>query len=226
VKRTFDICVYCGKRKKLTVDHVPPKLFLAPPYPPNLLTVPACHECNASFTKNDEYTRTVVILDVRASNNTDAQAKLPAVMRSLLRPDARRLAEYLARSTEKSTILGEDSRPWADAIEMDRNRVHASGERMIRGLYFVEMQEALPQDAAVRVAAKAGISAREPAIQEFARLYARAAVRRDRAIGTAFSYAAGFMGNISVWMMLLYDYFAWLGTVDCRTVYERQTSWP
>ena len=86
MKRTFDICVYCGKRKKLTVDHVPPKLFLAPPYPPNLLTVPACHECNASFTKNDEYTRTVVILDVRASNNTDAQAKLPAVMRSLLRP--------------------------------------------------------------------------------------------------------------------------------------------
>ena len=127
------------------------------------------------------------------------------------------------RSTGKSTILGEDGVPWANAIKIDRKRVRASGERMIRGLYFIEMQKLLPRGAVVRVAARAGVSAREPAIQEFARFYARTPVRRDRAIGTAFSYAAGFTGNISVWMMLLYDYFAWLGTVDCRPVSERQT---
>jgi len=223
VNRAFGICVYCGKQKKLTVDHVPPKLFLARPYPPNLLTVPACDECNASFMKNDEYTRTVVTLDVRAANNSDARVNLPAVIRSLGRPDARGLAEYLVRSTEKSTILGEDGVPWANAIEIDRKRVQAAGERLIRGLYFIEMQKPLARGAMVRVAARPGVSAREPAIQEFARLYARAAVRRDRAIGTAFSYAAGFTGNISVWMMLLYDYFAWLGTVDCRPISERQT---
>lgn len=173
--------------------------------------------------KNDEYTRTVVTLDARAASNSDGQAKLPAVIRSLRRPDAKGLAEYLARSTEEGTILREDGVPWAKAIEIDRKRVNASGERMIRGLYFIEMRRPLPRDAAVRVAAKAGVSSREAGIQEFARFYARTATRRDRAIGTAFSYVAGFTGNISVWMMLLYDYFAWLGTVDCRPVSERQT---
>jgi hypothetical protein len=173
--------------------------------------------------KNDEYTRTIVTLDVRASNNSDAKTNLPAVIRSLQRPDARGLAEFLAMNTEKSAILGQDGVPWANAIEVDRKRVHASGERMIRGLFFIEMQKPLPRDAIVRVAAKAGVSSREPGIQEFARSYARAAIRPDRAIGTAFSYVAGFMASISFWMMLLYDYFAWLGTVDCRPLSERQT---
>src|SRR5438128_12075787 len=50
------ICVYCGREKKLTMDHVPPKLLFASPYPPNLPTVPYCRDCNASFQKDDDYT--------------------------------------------------------------------------------------------------------------------------------------------------------------------------
>jgi hypothetical protein len=213
-KASRGVCVYCGSQKELTVDHVPPKVLLARPYPPDLLTVPACSECNSSFMKDDEYTRSVLTLDVRASTNADAQSNLPNVLRSLRRPDARGLTEYLISKTEKSTLLGPDGAPWSDVIEIDRKRINACGARMIRGLFFIEMRKPLSQAAVVRVAAKAGISAREPGIREFARFYSRAPVRRDRAIGNAFSYAAGFHEDISFWMMLLYDYFAWLGTVD------------
>ncbi len=76
------------------------------PYPPNLLTVPACLPCNKSFQKDDEYTRTMLAMDVRASKNADAQSNLPAVFRSLQRPDARGFAEYLAKQADRSTILG------------------------------------------------------------------------------------------------------------------------
>ena len=60
------ICAYCGKEKNLTRDHVPPKVLLAEPYPANLLTVPACHECNRRFQRDDDYTRSMLALDLRA----------------------------------------------------------------------------------------------------------------------------------------------------------------
>jgi hypothetical protein len=44
-----------------------PKLLLAPPFPANLITVPACYDCNQSFQKDDEYTRFITGIDFRAS---------------------------------------------------------------------------------------------------------------------------------------------------------------
>ena len=87
------LCAYCGKAKKLTADHVPPKLFLEQPFPANLMTVPACGDCNQGFKADDEYTRTVLAVDIRANWNHAAQFNLPAILRSLQRPDARGFAE-------------------------------------------------------------------------------------------------------------------------------------
>jgi hypothetical protein len=72
---------------------VPPKLLLAKPYPDNLITVPGCSHCNASFQGNDEYTRFVVSIDVRASEQHDARLKLPAILRSMKKPNAKALAD-------------------------------------------------------------------------------------------------------------------------------------
>ena len=47
-------CIYCGGKPE-TKDHVPPKIFLDEPYPPDLPVVPACRNCNKSFSKNDLY---------------------------------------------------------------------------------------------------------------------------------------------------------------------------
>ena len=70
-------CIYCGDHKSLTVDHIPPKALLMRPYPQNLITVRACRACNQSFQKDDECTRTMVAIDVRASSNTAGQSNLP-----------------------------------------------------------------------------------------------------------------------------------------------------
>ena len=40
-KNKHRTCAYCRKFKKSTVDHVPPKLLLEQPFPPNLLRYPA-----------------------------------------------------------------------------------------------------------------------------------------------------------------------------------------
>jgi hypothetical protein len=50
-------CIYCEEQKPVTADHVPPTNLLDRPFPPNLLIVPACSDCNGWFSKDDEYFR-------------------------------------------------------------------------------------------------------------------------------------------------------------------------
>jgi hypothetical protein len=212
------VCVYCGEQRKLTADHVPPKLLFAQPYPTNLITVPACRSCNASFQKDDEYTRTVISLDVRASKNLDVQLKLPAILRSLKKPNARAFAEYLASQTAASAVVAPDGAPMGQIVNVDRARVNATGARIIRGLYFVEMGRPLTPNAVMRVEARGGpLRPDEADARTIAHAYCKFSEHRDGAIGTAFSYAAGFGDGMSVWIMLLYDYFLWVGTVDARS---------
>jgi len=49
-----NICVYCNNIAN-TKEHVPPKCFLDKPFPFNLKTVPACGDCNKSYSKDEEY---------------------------------------------------------------------------------------------------------------------------------------------------------------------------
>jgi len=74
-KNVRDACIYCGTRKDLTSDHVPPKALFAEPRPSHLITVPACRPCNKSYVKDDEYFR-VAVLAQAASEQDPAAAKL------------------------------------------------------------------------------------------------------------------------------------------------------
>lgn len=47
-------CVYCGKPAD-TREHIPSKVFLDDPFPENLATIPACFECNNSFSDDEKY---------------------------------------------------------------------------------------------------------------------------------------------------------------------------
>lgn len=52
--RLRNVCAYCGEYAE-TEDHVPSKCFLDKPLPQNPPVVPCCHQCNASFTEDEEY---------------------------------------------------------------------------------------------------------------------------------------------------------------------------
>ncbi len=51
------LCVYCQEVVGSTDDHVPPALLFPKPRPSDLITVPACPQCNAGFEKDEEYIR-------------------------------------------------------------------------------------------------------------------------------------------------------------------------
>jgi hypothetical protein len=220
IRNKHGICVYCGQEKKLTVDHVPPKLLFATPYPANLLTVPSCRDCNKSFQKDDEYTRTVVCLDDRAKHHKDAKAKLPAVLRSLERPTAKAFADYLVSQSRETIVLGPNGIPLIE-MELSNTRLNATGARIMRGLFYVETGSSLPQSAALKIGSTMGLSASDAFALQFARVYSGCSKRRDREIGEAFNYVAAFGSGFSIWLMMLYGYFFWAGTTDSRSVVKR-----
>jgi len=212
-----EMCVYCGADKDITVDHVPPKLLLTRPFPENLITVPACFPCNQSFQKDDEYMRTMLSIDVRASKNTAAQSNLPAILRSLQRPDARSFVEYLASQTNQTVILDQHGSPMGQMTELDHTRLSRAGQRFVRALYFSETRTPLPVGALVRVGATTGLRATDAETITIARALKTLPDWIDGSVGTAFSYVAALGPELSFWFMLLYDFFFWLATVDCRT---------
>ncbi len=50
--------------------------------------VPACEECNQSFRADDEYTGTVIALDIRAATHRDVIGNIASIARSLQNPGA------------------------------------------------------------------------------------------------------------------------------------------
>jgi hypothetical protein len=84
-------CLYCGRGfdedRRRSVDHVPSKTLLQPPYPGNLPTVPACVECNSGFSDDEEYVKVLISCVLSGSADPSAQ------------PDAKARAALL-RSTE------------------------------------------------------------------------------------------------------------------------------
>lgn len=213
-------CVYCGTDKDITVDHVPPKLLLMRPHPPNLITVPACRACNQSFQKDDEYVRTMLCIDVRASSNAAAQSNLPAVLRSLRRANAKAFVEYLTRQAERSVVLGQDGSPMGQVFELEKVRVNRAGERLVRALHFAETGTPIPDGARLRVGCNTNIRPGDTALKEIAQAMAAFRERRHRYVGTAFGYLAALGPESSAWLIQLYDFFVWIGTVDSRELKE------
>jgi hypothetical protein len=50
-------------------------------------------------------------------------------------------------------------------------------------------------------------------IQQFALLYSMCTDHRAKAVGDAFNYLAAFHQDFSVWLLILYDEFAWAVTI-------------
>jgi hypothetical protein len=152
-RTTLGPCTYCGEVRELTRDHVPPKGLFSRPRPSNLITVPACVECNRGASKDEEYCRLTLSLRAETANNPAAQRVSTEAVRSLFRGNnvgfltsfASTLREVVVR-TPQGLILGT-----AGTYEMDYGRVHRVLAKTIRGLYRHDFGCCLPANIAVVV---------------------------------------------------------------------------
>ena len=116
------VCVYCGGTPD-TVDHVPSKVLLDEPYPPNLPVVGCCESCNNSFSVDERYV--ACLLECAALGSCE-----PA---GLMREKVRRLMSekrHLRRTLEAACTLGAHGRV---TFRPDPERLQAVVMKLARG---------------------------------------------------------------------------------------------
>lgn len=136
------ICALCGRRGKVTRDHIPPKCLFGKKgcLPSDLITIPACDTCNLKTSRDDEYLRFVMAGRADVAGHPVADSLRDSIVRSLGRPEARAFARSFIESlatvdafTDGGIYLGPRI-----GFRRDYARVEAAIKKIIRGLFFHE----------------------------------------------------------------------------------------
>lgn len=143
------LCVYCAKKSAETLDHVPPKSFFPQPRPSNLITVPACRECNSSAGKDEDYFLASFMFG--DAGNTNAGKML--WRQKLRRMFSKNLG--LRRKIGSGISFGHLTTPSGIylgrrmGLKFDESRFDRVVQKIVRGVYYYEYGQALLTDTEV-----------------------------------------------------------------------------
>lgn len=206
-------CVYCGRVRPLTDDHVPPKALCGKPKPADLIVVPSCTRCNNGASRDDEYFKTVMVLKDRAGGHPEAVAIRDSVFRGLaMRKKAKfrlrilRSMRDVALRTPAGLHIGK-----APGFDVDLTRLDRVVGRVTRGLYWHHHDHVrLPDDHTVGVWSEDGLrginreeanllrtTLVDPVLNNPAREIARGVLR--------YWYASSDRPHITGWLLEFYE---------------------
>ena len=143
------ICVYCGKLKEITKDHVPPECFFPKPKPSNLITVPSCVECNRGAGKDEEFFLATFMFSevgVTEAGKMLWNEKLHRMYEKNLglRGKIAKSLHYSDIYTPAGIFLGRRM-----VIDQDTKSFDKVVNKILRGLYYFEFSELLPANTEV-----------------------------------------------------------------------------
>ena len=132
-------CIFCGSGEDMTVDHIPPKALFPEPHPSNMLTVPCCKKCNESFSKDDEYFRTVLVSHASVYSDPNVQAVNEKLIRSMIRPKAKAMASAIRKSLHVVDVTSRDGiyLGISPAMRVSADRINHITVRIARGLFYI-----------------------------------------------------------------------------------------
>jgi len=145
-----NLCAICGTREAVTRDHIPPKGIFPKPRPVNLITVPACRECNNGASELDDLFK--VYLSMQAAESCELGTKLfnEKTIRTLERNQnllntIREQSTEIVSSDPSGNIVSQTGVLW-------NSEAHdAVIERITRGLYFHHTRTCVPEGSSVKV---------------------------------------------------------------------------
>lgn len=142
-KKKQGICAYCGKYvARITDDHVIPSCLFAYNPPRMYVKVPACVPCNREKSRDDDYLRDMLVMDITSNGH-------PVVQEILRRKLARSTSavaktiwtnlEFVPAFTESGLYIG-----MLPSVPLDTNRVDRIFSTIIRGLYYKLYKTRIP----------------------------------------------------------------------------------
>ena len=200
-----ELCVYCG-HPATTRDHIPPESLFTPPLPGNLVTVPACDDCNGGASRDDEVFRNeLAFMAGSFGESVKATARLQPTLRGIRRNKATLArivtsAQLVERYSPSGLYLGHGYA--VPVIPGVQQRVIT---RIVRGLYWHHFQTRLADDAQITLVF---IDKRKPHWQEA--LYSLQSLGLRHVLigdGDTFQYLYGQANDdpaFSVWLLILF----------------------
>jgi hypothetical protein len=143
-------CYLCGVRSADTKDHLFPSGLFNKPLPSNLLTLPACSQCNNALSSDEEQFR-VFVASGRAFE-TKAGCR---IWTERIRPDLKggrpRLKPLIKSQTKAARVLSESGTPlgYTWILEVAREIVNRVLRKIAKGLYFLDTGNVLPDDVQI-----------------------------------------------------------------------------
>ena len=201
------VCVYCGSRKNLTKDHVPPKCLFAKPLPENLITVPSCRKCNKDASNDDEYFRLILANRRDVRDHPEASKTREKTARSLRYPEARGLTRAFLSGVRSLYFMNELGviEPGA-AYFVEYNRIYRVASRIVKGLFWNETRECLPREYEVLARVDSDLPQIDQATKE---MFYQALKEEPRNVGReVFKYwfkATPEDKFASIWILLFYE---------------------
>lgn len=128
--RLRGVCVYCGGSPN-TRDHVPSRVLLDEPYPPNLPVADCCETCNTGFSLDEQYVACFIDC-VIAGSTSPGEVERPKVARMLT--DTPSLAARIATTEQRSA---EGQQTW----QPEMSRVNNVVLKLARGHAAYELGE-------------------------------------------------------------------------------------
>ncbi|NQZ87500.1 MAG: hypothetical protein HRT54_07950 [Colwellia sp.] len=150
------LCAICGLRESASRDHVPPKAIFPRPRPNNLITVPACFECNNGASDYDDLFK--VFLSLQASAHSEIAERLfnENTIRTLERNQ--RLLNTIREESRQLEVTDANGQLTTATGILWNSEAHDSViERTIRGLYFHHQRIIMPENCELRVQFLRGI---------------------------------------------------------------------
>jgi len=134
-------CYLCAG-EATTRDHVPPRGFFNE-VPNNIITIPACHQCNNSYAKDEEYFRTMVAAQCYDKSAAARQVWQGPVIRALWRKGYEGLRKRLLRKSMLIQLPPGRGLPIAAVFVVEGGRAARVVRKIVKGLYFALRDERL-----------------------------------------------------------------------------------
>lgn len=201
-KKKHGECVYCGLLTEVTKEHVPPRSIFPKPYPDNLIYVLACKKCNSSYSKDDEYLRDVFSILMPTATHPEAKKLRGAGIRSFQRE---KKATFVGQFFGTAAPIITSNDEVSVGLEILAHRMCNIIFRIIRGLFWYEMNYRLPSTHKVRIIDNPF----SPNALEIAQLYESFFDKAPVTIGNnVFSYQSKLLNSdkyLSFWLIRFFE---------------------
>lgn len=195
-------CIYCGKTAD-TGEHIPAKQFFkgAPDKP--LIKVPSCRSCNQGFQKDEDFFRQFYVSMLMDRSPQAKQLLENEVSRSIARAPAlgRRMFSQmeLVDYYKAGVYLGQRTK--YEVSDHDKKRINRVVDKIVKGLFFHEFQQTLPEDWLIQIIWINPKSEKELKLGDLARTLQWNVIKED-----TFAYGVNHVSDTyqSVWII---DFF-------------------